>query len=214
MTGSRPVEPPQGASPIGHAGALRVPQHWRYVSRLAPWPLIVAGIVIGSTWAARSHLNSALDVTVLAVITTLALSRFFADDADAFTGAVPTPLWARRLSMAAGPLAVVAVAWALTVAVTSGGGGRGEESPWWAMTFEWATVAASQLALGAAASRRSPASDSVLPGLLMALIWLATGVPLLHRHLHPVDAHVVIWFVLFAAAMSTVVVESRDRARR
>lgn len=214
MTGSRPVEPPQGASPTGRSGALRVPQHWRYVSRLAPWPLIAAGIVIGAVWAARSHLDSTLEVTVLAVLSTLALSSVFTDDADAFAGAVPTPMWARRLSRAAGPLMLVGGTWATTVAITAADDGRGRVAPWWAMTLEWATVAASQLALGAAASRRSPASDSVLPGLLMALIWLATGVPLLHRHLHPVDAHVVIWFVLFAAAMSTVVVESRDRARR
>jgi len=188
--------------------ALANLHYWRYVSRLAPWTVVATGVLLGVAWASRTHLDEPLEMSVLAVVTTLPLCTVFDDGASAFTAAAPTPLWARRLSFMSGPFVVVTSAWAVTVAVA----GADSSAPWWAVALEWATVAASQLALGAAAARRQPTNASVLPGLVLALIWFTSaGAPVLQRQLQPVRTHLVLWCGLLATAVAVIAASSRDR---
>lgn len=192
--------------------ALAQRECWRYVTRLAPWPLIATCIAIGVLWAVRTHLDDALELSVLAVSTTLALSTVFDDDADEFTAATPTPRWVRSFESASGSLIVLALAWSATVAVVVTLGRGSPPEPWWAMALGWMTIAATQLALSATMTRRQPTSGSMLPGLVLALLWMSTvAVPTFQRHLHPVHEHVPLWVGLLAAAVAITAVASRDR---
>jgi len=182
------------------------PELWRYSTRLAPWTLISTCILLGAAWAARTHLDATNERSVLAVLSSIALCAVFDDDAAAVTNTTPTPRWARRLPRAAVPVAALATAWALIVVmVAARRTGPAELTPWWAMTLEWSTVASSQLAVGAIAARRPGSFGSIAPGLLVALVWLTVeGVPMLHRHLHPVREHSMTWVGLLALTMVTI----------
>ncbi len=185
---------------------------WRYSTRLVPWPLVAASTSIGTAWAVRSHLDTANERSVLAVISTLALCAVFDDQASAFTTATPTPLWARQLTRAAVPLVVLGLAWALVVAVvTRLHTGPVEAAPPWAMALEWCTVASSQLAVAAIGSHRAGSTGSVLPGLVVSLVWIAGGAnPDLHSHLFPVSEQVAAWCALLCAASVIVAATSRE----
>jgi hypothetical protein len=167
-------------------------------------------------WAVRTRLDVANERSVLAVISTLALCAVFDDDAAVLTAAAPTPLWARRLPRGAVPVLVLGAAWAVTVTtVAVRRAGPAEFTPWWAMTLEWSTVAASQLAVGAVAARRPAAKGSIAPGLLVAVVWLgAEGASMLHRHFHPVQAHAPLWGGLLLCALATITAASREPSWR
>lgn len=192
--------------------ALIRPELWRYASRLAPWTLIATCVLLGAAWSIRTHLDAANERSVLAVISTLALCAVFDDEAAVLTAATPTPLWCRALPRAAVPIVVLGLAWAVEVAAAAARRtGPMDTAPWWAMTLEWITVAMSQLAVGAVIARRPGTTGSIAPGLLVSLLWLtAEGAPTLHRHVHPVHAHPVPWFVLLSVAAAVLVVASRE----
>lgn len=185
---------------------------WRYSTRLVPWPLAAASTSIGTAWAVRSHLDTANERSVLAVISTLALCAVFDDQASAFTTATPTPRWARQLTRAAVPVIVLGLAWALVVAaVTSLHTGPVEAAPTWAIALEWCAVASSQLAVAAIGSHRAGSTGSVLPGLVVSLVWIVAGAnPLLHGHLFPVSEQVAAWSTLLCAASVIVAATSRE----
>ncbi len=187
---------------------------WRDVSRLVPWTLAATSLALGIAWAARSHLDVATERSLLAVLSTLALSAVFDDDARTLTGAVPTPLWARRMPAAAVPVVVLWIGWvAITVVVVALRTGPVESAPSWALGLEWSTVAASQLAVASVVARRPGASSSIAPGLLVATVWLAAaGAPMLHRHLQPVHAHPNPWWALLIVSLLVVCGASSDPA--
>ena len=195
--------------------ALVHPGYWRYLARLEPWTLLATPTLLGIAWAARSDLDNPLEMTVFTVLTTLALCAVFDDDACAFTAAAPTPLWARRLAAAATPFLILALTWAVTVALVTSGDRPAGSTPWWAMALEWATVAASQLTLGAVTARRSHSTGPVMPGLILAVVWLAAlGAPMFQRHVEPPQDHLTLWCGLLAAAAIVIAATSRDPARR
>ncbi len=208
-----PASPPRSAR---QAGLPLDAQYWRYVSRLAPWTLIATGALLGVAWSIRTHLDDPLDPAVLAAVTTAALSVVFEDDAYALTGPVPAPLWVRRLSAATVPVLVLFLSWVATVivAISTSGDDRVASLPWWAMALEWSTVAASQLALGAMSARRHPGAVSILPGLILGLVWIcAAGAPIIQRRLRPVETHPILWCVLLVAAAAWIALSSQEVRR-
>jgi len=186
---------------------------WRYTARLVPWALTATSVLLGVGWAVTTRLDAANERSVLAVISTLALCAVLDDDARAFTVATPVPRWQRNLPRVVVPATVLGVAWAATVAlVTAAQTGPADPAPWWAMTLEWSTVAASQVAIATVAARRPGTTGSIGPGLLVALVWLATeGAPMLHRYYHPVRLHAAVWLALLSATLLVIALASRDR---
>lgn len=205
-----------GPTPSPTLPAWQQAEYWRYTTRLVPWTLTATSILLGAAWAIRTHLDTANERSVLAVISTISLCAVFDDDAGVITSATPTPLWARRMPRAVIPLSVLAVAWALmVVGVAARRTGTVESAPVWATTLEWFTVAVSQLVVGAIASRRPGASGSIAPGLLVALVWLtAEGAPMLHRQMHPVRSHPALWCALLFVALSAIAVAAQERRWR
>lgn len=191
------------------------PRLWRDAARLVPWTLLVTSMALGAAWAVRSQLDVAVERSLLAVICTLGLCVALDDEAAELSSATPTVRWARRLPRAAVPVVVLLSGWtALVVGVAATRTSPAESSPWWAWALEWATLAASQLAVAAVAAGRSATGGSIAPGLLLGLVWLAAaGAPALHRHLQPVEQHTHVWSVLMIAAAAVFVGASVEPLR-
>ena len=196
--------------------AVRTRHLWRNELRLQPWTLLVTTVLLGAAWAVGSRLDTAFERSLLAVVTTVALSTVLDDVAAAMTAASPTPLVARRLVRATVAVAALAAPWAVIgLAAATFLAPFADTAPWWADVLVWAAMAASQLTLGAVRGGGNGGRASTGPGVLLALAWITlTGAPRIHERLNPVSDHAVTWCAILAFAVVTFLVTSTDPANR
>ena len=197
-----------------HPSALVVRRLWRYESRLLPWPMLVTTAAIGTAWGVASHLDTAAERMLVAVLTTMALCTVLDDPAAQLTAASPTSLAIRRAPRATIAVIVLGTSWlAILAAASLAHTETSEPSALWGEALVWGTLAASQLAVAAASGSRGGASGSILPGLFVSLSWIVvSGVPSLQRHLQPVPDHITAWLLILAGSLAVIVAESRDPA--
>jgi hypothetical protein len=158
-------------------------------------------------------LDAPIEATVLALITSIPLSVVLVDEAAALTAPAVVPLAWRRVVPAVLGASLATATWLLARAMAA----LLDDAPWpgrWG-ALEWVTVAATQLAAGAVAARRRPASSSFGPGLLVGLLWtIVLAAPRLHQQLFDQADHAWRWLALLGAAAVVVGATSQDPARR
>ncbi len=194
--------------------ALVVWRLWRYESRLLPWTMLVTTAAIGTAWGVASHLDTATERILVAVLTTVALCNVLDDPAAQLTAASPTSLAIRRAPRATVAVIVLATSWLAILAAASFTHPQSSEpSALWEEALVWGSLATSQLAVAAASGSRGGASGSIFPGLFVALSWIVvSAVPSLQRHLQPVPDHITTWLLILAGSLAVIVAESRDPA--
>jgi len=177
--------------------------------RLLPVAVLAAGVITGAAWAAATDLETATQRSLLAVVTTMALSTALHDTAGALTAASPTSR--RRRLLVAATVAVVPafLGWLVVVQVCAPAPGVTAS-----LTLEWATVAMLQLAAGAHAARWSD-DLSAGPGLVVGLLWFMAGAaPRVHDRLHPVGDHLTTWVALLTVLAGWAWTAGTDPAAR
>lgn len=196
----------------GYVG-LAEPIRWGYGRRLFPVATFLAAGLVSCAWAIVSRLDAPIEATVLAVLASITLSIVFLEPAASITASSVVPLAWRRCVPALLGLGAATASWLIARSLATAIG----PAPWlgrWAV-LEWLTIACSQLAIGALASRRRAESTSFGPGLVVALFWYITAAsPRLHPQLFdPVD-HPWRWIALLAGSAAVITAASLDPARR
>lgn len=181
----------------------------RFRLRLLPLSLLAAGAVTGVAWAAATDLETATQRSLLALVTTMALSTVLHDAAGALTGASPTSRRRQMIASASAALVPAFLGWLVVVQVWAPA--RGVTA---ALTLEWVTVAMVQLAAGAHTARWTD-DPSAGPGLVVGLVWFAVGAaPRVHDRLHPVGDHLATWAALLAVLAGCAWAAGTDPAAR
>lgn len=177
--------------------------------RLLPLAVLAAGVITGVAWAAATDLETATQRSLLAVVTTLALSTALHDTAGALTGASPTSRRRQMVASAGAALVPAFLGWLVVVQVSAPALGVTSS-----LSLEWATVAMLQLAAGAHAARWTD-DPSAGPGLVVGLVWFAVGAaPRVHDRLHPVGDHLTTWVALLAVLVGCAWAAGTDPATR
>jgi hypothetical protein len=196
-------------------GTLRSGQLWRYRLRLQPWSVLLCTLAIGAAWSWSSGLDSSIDLTVLAIMTTVGLAEALQDDAAPTVVATPTSRLLRRLPPMAIAVAVSGVGWLALTLTMSGPANDGDGVGPAASLLEWCAIGASQVALGATVADRGRFRGSVGAPLILALSWgVLAALPRLRAFLWPVDEHAVRWWLVLASSVEVAVVMSLDPAWR
>ncbi len=207
-----------GAAEISQSGrsrfsVLAVGTLWAYGRRLFQIATFVAFGVVCCSWAAASRLDAPIEVTVLCIIGTIALSIVLVDPVAPLTAPSLLPLGWRRVIPAVFGLGIGTSTWVIARSLAAATG----PAPWpdgWSL-LEWATIAASQMAVGAVLARRRPDSVSFGPGMVVALSWyIVVASPRLHQQLFDPPDHLWRWLALLATFTVVACVASMDPARR
>ena len=196
-----------------HAHVLQEPELWTYGRRLFPIATFLSLAIVCFAWAVASRLDAPIEGTVLCILGSIALSIVFVDQAAAATASSVVPLWRRRVIPALLGLGVGMATWVVARYVAAAIGPAPVPDGWEAL--QWMTIASSQLAVGAVATRRRPGSMSFGPGVLVGLAWyLAVAAPRIHPQLFDPRDHLWRWLALLAAFAAVASAASLDPAQR
>jgi hypothetical protein len=192
---------------------LGEPALWADEGRLFPIPTFLSLAVISCAWAATSRLDSPIEGTVLCILASIGLSTVFVDRAAAVVASSVVPLWLRRAIPALLGMGLATATWLVARFLAVAIGPAPDPDGW--NVLEWATIASSQVAVGAVAARRRPDSMSFGPGVLVGLGWgVAVAAPRLHPQLFDPQEHLWRWLTLFAASVAVASAASLDPAQR
>jgi hypothetical protein len=188
--------------------------HWGYVLRLSPTATLAAVAAICCVWAVAGELDTAIERTTLAILSTVGLSIILVDAAAELTAPSVVALGWRRLAAGSIGVAATFVTWWSARALAAAAGTRVPMVGRWDL-LEWSTIAASQLAVAAVVARNRPARLTFGPGLLIGLAWyVVVSAPGFHTSLFdPVD-HAGRWVALLAAFLTVTAATSIDPAHR
>ncbi len=212
LTGRRPASdrPASDAWVRSLSGHRRLRR--RYTARTLQVGVFVGIATLATAWAFGSRVNVTSERTMLIALSTIGLSMVFADPAGAVTSPSPTPLVARRLLAAAMGVTLAFAPWVVVRTIVALFPETAMPTGW--EFLEWATIATSQLALGAATARTGR-DASIGPGLFLAMLWwVLTAAPRAHEWLYEVGQHGWIWFAMIGAFVFLASAQSTDPASR
>lgn len=197
--------------------ADRVPtrrSHWAYAARLSPAATLLILAALCWTWAIAGTLDTAIERTTLAILSTLGLSIVLVDAAAEVTASSVVALgWRRLVAGSIGVAASLAAWWVARLLAAVAEPGVPAIGRW--DLLEWSVIAASQLSVAAAVTRSRPGRMTFGPGMLLGLIWYSSvSAPRLHTALFdPVD-HAWRWAALLVAFVAITAATSIDPAQR